>query len=143
MRLLALSCTAILSLIAAPPAGSRAAARAVHERAKPLSREPLPNVPGKVLISVQVDFPPGAAAVAHRHPPSAFVYAYVLSGEIVSALGQGAPRVYRAGESWREAPGTLHRVTRNPSTAHPARLLVIFIADAGEGRLVRPATARR
>jgi quercetin dioxygenase-like cupin family protein len=140
MKVLALSFTAMLSSVAAPAAA--AAPRAIHETVRPLAREPLPNVPGKVLISVEVDFPPGAAAVAHRHPPSAFVYAYVLSGEIVSALGERKPRIYRAGESWSEAPGALHRVSRNPSSARPARLLVIFIADAGEDRLVRPVTGR-
>jgi quercetin dioxygenase-like cupin family protein len=110
----------------------------VRETVKPLSRQPLPNLPGKEIIAVEVDFPPGAASVPHRHPPSAFLYAYVLEGEIVSAVGKEKPRAYRTGESWYEEPGAFHRVTRNASLKRPGRLLVIFITPAGEKELVRP-----
>jgi quercetin dioxygenase-like cupin family protein len=123
-------------------AGSLALAVAVHaaapvrETVKPLSRDALPNVPGKELIAVEVLFPPGVASPPHTHP--AFVYAYVLSGEIVSAVGEEKPRVYRAGESWHEPPGADHRVTRNPSRRVPAKLLVVFIANTGVTSLVQP-----
>lgn len=115
---------------------AHAAAPAVRETVKPLSRNALPNIPGKELIAVEVLFPPGVASPPHTHP--AFVYAYVLSGEIVSAVGSEKPRLYRAGESWHEPPGADHRVTRNPSKRMPARLLVVFIADAGVSKLVGP-----
>jgi quercetin dioxygenase-like cupin family protein len=117
-------------------AAAHAASPAVRETIRPLSRNPLPNVPGKDLIAVEVLFPPRAASPPHTHP--AFVYAYVLSGEVVSAVGRESPRVYRAGESWHEPPGADHRVTRNPSERVPARLLVVFIADAGVSKLVVP-----
>jgi quercetin dioxygenase-like cupin family protein len=85
---------------------------------------------------VEVLFPPGASSPPHSHP--AFVYAYVLSGEIVSAVGKHKARLYRTGESWHEAPGADHRVTRNPSKRAVARLLVLFVAKAGAADLVRP-----
>src|ERR1700757_225204 len=42
----------------------------------------IPNIPGKSLIAVQVDYAPGAASPAHTHAKSAFIYAYVISGAI-------------------------------------------------------------
>ena len=44
--------------------------------------KPIPNLPGKRLISLIVDYPPGASSASHRHARSAFIYAYVLSGDI-------------------------------------------------------------
>jgi quercetin dioxygenase-like cupin family protein len=96
---------------------------------------------GSELVAVEVRFPPGAAALPHRHP--AFVYAYVVSGTIVSALNGEEPRTYRAGQSWHEEPGVLHRVTRNPSARKPATLLAVFITKPGESDLVQPVTGAR
>jgi quercetin dioxygenase-like cupin family protein len=62
----------------------------------------------------------------------------VVSGEIVSAVGNEPPRIYRAGQSFYEAPGAHHRVSRNASTTSPAKLLAVFVADSGKGQLVFP-----
>ena len=130
----------LLGLLALGASGSSAQEprQVLHEVVVPLSRNPLPNAQGHDLIAVEVAFPPGAEAAPHRHP-GAFIYAYVLSGEVVSAIGDEEPRLYRTGESWHEDPGVLHRVTRNASKTTSARLLAIFIAPASETRLVEPA----
>lgn len=109
-----------------------------QETVTPLFSRDLPNVPGKTLLAVEVTFPPGGEAAPHRHPASAFLYAYVLSGEIVSAVDDAPARVYRTGESWYEDPGARHTVTRNASPSAPAKLLVIFVVNPGETELVRP-----
>lgn len=130
-----------MSAVAAFPAGAHEleqGATGHPETVKPLFKHVLPNVPGKALTAVEVSFPPGAAAAPHTHPKSAFLYAYVLSGEIVSAVDDEQPRVYKTGESWYEAPGARHLVTRNPSKDTPARLLVVFITDPDERQLVLP-----
>jgi hypothetical protein len=44
----------------------------------------IPNIPGKSLIAVEVDYVPGAASAPHTHAKSAFIYAYVISGAIES-----------------------------------------------------------
>jgi quercetin dioxygenase-like cupin family protein len=44
-------------------------------------------------------------------------------------------RVYRAGESFYETPGSRHPVSRNASKTRPARLLAVFVVDAGEKEL--------
>jgi quercetin dioxygenase-like cupin family protein len=93
-------------------------------------RQPLPNVPGKWLSSVLVDYPPGAASAPHRHG-DASVYAYVLAGAIRSQVDDGPVRIYRAGDSWFEPPGTYHAVSENASATEPARLLAVFVADDG------------
>jgi quercetin dioxygenase-like cupin family protein len=126
-------CLALLAA-ASLPAGAHGTGATV----KPLFHRALPNVPGKVLIAEEVTFAPGASSPPHRHPRSAFVVAQVLSGAIVSAVGDAPPRVYRAGDTWYEDPGARHRVTRNPSKIEPARLLAVFVLDEGEQGLVLP-----
>lgn len=100
----------------------------------------IPNVPGKRLMSVVVDYPPGAKSVPHRHASSAFIYAHVLSGAIRSQVDDTPARVYRAGEGWFENPGARHRVSENASDTESARLLAIFIVDAGDESLTTPDT---
>jgi quercetin dioxygenase-like cupin family protein len=131
---------ACLVLLAASAHAHEPEQGAGQETVKPLFHRALPNVPGKALVALEVTFPPGAAAPPHTHPRSAFIYAQVLSGEIVSAVDAEAPRVYRTGESWYEAPGARHVVTRNPSPDKPATLLAVFVLDEGEQRLVLPPT---
>ena len=99
---------------------------------------PIPNVPGKRLLSVIVHYPPGASSVPHRHARSAFIYAYVLSGAIRSQVDDGPARVYRAGEAWFESPGAHHRVSANASDTEPARLLAVFIVDTADVELTTP-----
>ena len=38
----------------------------------------LPNVPGKSIRGVLVEYEPGGSSAAHTHPDSAFIYATVL-----------------------------------------------------------------
>jgi quercetin dioxygenase-like cupin family protein len=62
----------------------------------------LPNVPGKSMKGVLVEYPPGGSSPAHTHPDSAFIYATVLEGAIRSKVNDGLEKVYRAGESFAE-----------------------------------------
>jgi quercetin dioxygenase-like cupin family protein len=121
----------------APTAGSAQGAT-LRETVTVAADEPIPNLPGKRLVSLIVDYPPGASSVAHRHARSAFIYAYVLSGEIRSQVDDEPVRVYRPGETWFESPGAHHRVSANTSDTEPARLLAVFIVDAADKQLVIP-----
>ena len=49
----------------------------------------VPNIPGKSLIAVEVDYAPGAASGPHTHAKSAFIYAYVISGAMKSKVNDG------------------------------------------------------
>jgi quercetin dioxygenase-like cupin family protein len=95
----------------------------------------IPNIPGKSLVSVVVEYAPGAASAPHTHAKSAFVYAYVISGEIESKVNDGTTRIYKAGESWSEPPGASHPVSRNASKTRPAKLLAVFVVDTDDKQL--------
>jgi quercetin dioxygenase-like cupin family protein len=131
---------AALALVLTAPAAAVAqdAAASPHETVRPLASQLIPNVPGKRLVSVMVDYPPGAASLPHRHAASAFIYAYVVSGEIRSAVDAEPARVYRAGEGWFEQPGAHHVVSENASETQPARLLAVFIVDDKDEPLTTP-----
>ena len=98
----------------------------------------LPNVPGKSMKGVLVEYQPGGANPAHTHPASAFIYATVLEGAIRSKVNDGPEKVYRAGESWAEVPGDHHAVSANASDTQPARLLAVFVVDTDDTKLVTP-----
>jgi quercetin dioxygenase-like cupin family protein len=110
----------------APPAAAADAAAQV----KPALAEKLPNVAGKSLTAVVVTYAPGGKSARHHHAGSVFVY--VLSGAIRSQTSTGGPaKVYTAGESFFEPPGSEHLVSENASATAPASLLAVFVADDG------------
>ena len=96
----------------------------------------LPNVPGKSMKGVLVEYKPGGSSPAHTHPKSAFICATVLEGAIRSKINDGPEKVYRAGESFAELPGDHHAVSANNSKTQPARLLAVFVVDTNEKNLV-------
>lgn len=110
--------------------------RSVGETVTVAANEPIPNLPGKRLVTHIVDYAPGGVSGSHRHAPSAFIYAYVLSGEIRSQVDNEPARVYRAGETWFEKPGSHHRVSENASVTKPARLLAVIIVDVADDPIV-------
>jgi quercetin dioxygenase-like cupin family protein len=146
MRRIAFSLVAIVALVGVvtsmvphvdtPMAGSTPGAP-LRETVTVAADKPIPNVPGKRLVTHIVDYPPGASSVPHRHG-SAFVYAYVLSGAVRSQVDDEPVRVYRPGETWFENPGSYHRVSANASATEPARLLAVLIVDVGVEQLVIP-----
>ncbi|MBW9116064.1 cupin domain-containing protein [Rhizobium cauense] len=99
---------------------------------------PLPNVPGKSMRGVLVEYGPGGGSPAHTHPKSAFIYATVLEGAIRSSVNGAPERVYKVGENFYEEPGSLHEVSANASDTEPARLLAVFVLDTGEQELTTP-----
>ncbi|PYK58453.1 MAG: cupin domain-containing protein [Verrucomicrobia bacterium] len=98
----------------------------------------LPNVPGKSIKGVLVEYGPGGTSSAHTHPKSAFIYATVLEGSIRSSVNNGPAVTYRAGESFSEMPGDRHSVSENASKTEPARLLAVFVVDTDEKELTTP-----
>ena len=100
----------------------------------------LPNVPGKSIRGVLVEYEPGGFSPAHTHPSSAFIYATVLEGAIRSQVNDGPVTTYRAGESFSENPGDRHGVSENASDTEPARLLAVFVVDTNEKELTYPMT---
>ncbi|OAE49287.1 cupin [Agrobacterium tumefaciens] len=98
----------------------------------------LPNVPGKSMRGVLVEYGPGGYSPAHTHAKSAFIYATVLEGEIRSKVGGGPEKTYKAGENFIENPGDHHGVSANGSETKPAKLLAVFVVDTKEIELTTP-----
>lgn len=98
----------------------------------------LPNVPGKSLKGVLVEYDPGGYSDAHTHPESAFIYATVLEGSILSQVNDGPVREYKAGENFSEMPGDRHGVSKNGSDEKPAKLLAVFVVDTDQKDLTFP-----
>jgi quercetin dioxygenase-like cupin family protein len=98
----------------------------------------LPNVPGKSIKGVLVEYGPGGTSSAHTHPKSAFIYATVLEGAIRSSVNNGPVVTYRAGQSFSEMPGDRHSVSENASKTEPAKLLAVFVVDTDEKELTTP-----
>ena len=131
--LLLLACGIGLAVLAV----TRASAQDLDEKSKVtlVYEHVLPNVAGKSIKGVLVEYKPGGSSPAHTHPKSAFIYATVLSGAIRSQVNDGPVKVYRAGESFSEMPGDHHGVSANASETEPARLLAVFVVDTDEKNL--------
>ena len=86
-----------------------------REGVKPLAvREIAEKLDGKEAkaTAVEVTLEPGQAGDSHRHPGPAF--GYVLEGEYEWAIDDQPAKVLKAGETFYEPAGCLHRVSRNP-----------------------------
>ena len=110
------------------------------ESVRKLSAVKLPNVPGQTLTAEVVEYPPGGKSSVHHHAGS--VFAYILTGRIRSQSSATGPvRIYKAGETFFEPPGSDHLVSENASTTEPASLLAIIIAEDG-AVLTKPGNAK-
>ena len=131
----------LCSLIAAAlPFGSALADAPKPKNAKVtvVYQHALPNVPGKSIKAVLVEYGPGGYSPGHTHPKSAFIYATVLEGAIRSQVNNGPVRTYEAGQSFSELPGDRHDISANASETKPAKLLAVFVVDTNETELTSP-----
>jgi quercetin dioxygenase-like cupin family protein len=119
----------VVSRLDAQSTPSQSAAPAAVTRTDLLSRD-LPPGNFRHVQSAIVTLPPGTAAVRHRHDVA--VLAYVLEGTVENQFNAGAVETHKTGESWYEAPGTVHDIARNSSTTAQARLLIVYIAEEGK-----------
>lgn len=123
----------LLTTIALTPAGAE---DSVRSKVTLVFDQALPNVPGKSMRGVLVEYAPGASSPAHTHPKSAFIYATVLEGAVRSQVNDTPAKVYHAGEHFVEMPGDHHQVSANASDTAPAKLLAVFVVDTGDTKLV-------
>ena len=68
---------------------------------------------------------PGQKDSAHRHTGP--VFGYVLEGEYEHALDNEPIKTYKAGETFYEPSGSVHRVAHNPSAKTETRLLAVIL----------------
>jgi quercetin dioxygenase-like cupin family protein len=72
-----------------------------------------------------VTIEPGQKDSAHRHTGP--VFGFVLEGEYEHAINDEPIKTYKAGETFYEPSGSVHRVTHNPSAKTQTRLLAVIL----------------
>lgn len=107
-----------------------------------LMTKELPDIAGKEVLMITVNYPPGGADPIHRHNAHAFVY--VLEGSIVMQVKDGKEVTLTPGQTFYEAPNDIHLVGRNASTTKPAKFLVFILKNEGAPALIPvPETAQQ
>ena len=85
----------------------------------------LPDYPGKEVLIITVEYPPGGADPVHRHDAHGFVY--VLEGSVVMGVAGGKEVTLTPGQSFHEGPRDIHTVGRNASQEKSAKFLVFLL----------------
>jgi quercetin dioxygenase-like cupin family protein len=75
--------------------------------------------------TVELSMEPGQGSSPHRHPGP--VFGYVIEGEYEWAIDDKPAKVLKAGETFYEPTGCLHRVSRNPSAKGKTRVLAVVL----------------
>jgi quercetin dioxygenase-like cupin family protein len=128
----AIACVAVAALAGAFGLGTVVAQQQMPPtKVSQLMKQTLADVAGREVMMITLDIPPGGGSPPHRHP-GAHNFGYVLEGAYRIKLDDGPERVLTKGETFYEAPGQLHAVSRNASNTEPAKVLVVAIAEAGK-----------
>ena len=109
-------------------------AMAQEAKVTSLMSKALAENPGKEVLMITVEYPPGSVDPVHRHNAQAFVY--VLEGSIVMQVKGGKEVTLTPGQTFYEGPDDVHVVGRNASSDQPAKFLVVLIKDKGAPVLV-------
>src|SRR4029077_1870861 len=86
--------------------------------------------------TVEVTLGPGQASAPHRHPGPAF--GYVLEGEYEWAIDDKPVHKLKAGDTFYEPTGCLHRVSKNPSAKSKTRVIAVVLHPPDAKDLVIP-----
>ncbi|MBH5388275.1 cupin domain-containing protein [Bradyrhizobium diversitatis] len=86
------------------------------------------SVPGREVVQVRVDFPPGVVAVRHNHPGEELVY--MIEGELEYRLDGRPPVTLKAGDVLLIPHGVHHAVT-NVGSGNAAELAT-YIVETGK-----------
>ena len=90
-------------------------------------RDIIEKLDGKAASATvnEVTFGPGQEDTPHRHAGPTF--GYVLEGEYEHAIDDEPVKKYKAGDTFYEPTGSLHRVARNPSATNRTRLVAVTL----------------
>lgn len=105
-----------------------------HAVVVPLMRKDIAQMPGKEMLMITVEYPPGSVDPVHRH--NAYAFVYVLSGSIVMQVRGGKEVTLTTGQTFYEGPNDVHTVGRNASKTKPARFIAVFLKNKGAPLLV-------
>jgi quercetin dioxygenase-like cupin family protein len=111
-----------------------AQAQATGQRSTEVMTQALTDVAREMRISV-TERDPGNGSAPHRHPGH-HTFGYVLEGTYEVKIDDGPVRQLKSGDSFYEPPGSLHAVSRNPSSDRVVKYLVIQVGDPTKPRTV-------
>ena len=105
-------------------------------------RDIIEKLDGKAASAtvVEVTFEPGQKDSPHRHTGP--VFGYVLEGEYEHALDDEPVKTYKAGDTFYEPSGSVHRVARNPSGKTKTRLLAVILHPRDAKEVTVPAKGK-
>ncbi len=83
------------------------------------------KIDGKKATTDELTMGPGLSSAPHRHPSP--VFGYVVEGEYEWAIDDRSARVLKAGETFYEPTGCLHRLSKNPSAEGMTRVLDVVL----------------
>jgi quercetin dioxygenase-like cupin family protein len=133
--------SSLISLLAAAAMSDGTASaqqQATAATRRDVIKQELPGEPLRDISLIEVTYPPATGSPPHLHANG--VMAFVVSGAIISKVGDGAEQTFHTGDAWWEPPGAIHRVSRNASSTEPATLLAIYVApkNATADDLMKP-----
>jgi quercetin dioxygenase-like cupin family protein len=98
-------------------------------RSRTVLSKSLPELDGHHLKAtvVEVNYGPGESSHPHSHPCP--VIGYVVEGAVRMQVKGETEAIYRAGESFYEAPHGVHEVSANASQTEPAKFIAYFMCD--------------
>jgi quercetin dioxygenase-like cupin family protein len=95
----------------------------------PIMQKDLDDMPGREMLTLTVEYPPGVVEHIHRH--DAYAFLYVLEGTIVEQVRGGKEVTLTRGQTFYEGPNDVHTVGRNASTTKPAKFVVVMLKKKG------------
>lgn len=101
---------------------------------KPLINKDVPEMAGKELLMISVEYAPGGEDPVHRHDAHGIVY--VLEGSIVMGVKGGKEVTLKPGDTFYEGPADLHTVGRNASKTKPAKFVVFLLKEKSKPVLI-------
>ena len=106
-------------------------------------RDIIEKLDGKAASAtvVEVTFEPGQEDSPHHHTGP--VFCYVLEGEYEHALDDEPVKTHKAGDTFYEPSGCVHRVTRNPSARAKTRLLAVILHPRDAEKVTVPEEAAK
>ena len=120
------------AVIGAQPVSAQTAADSKHDRtvrSRIALAQVLPNLDaGRLQVKlVEVTYPPGGFSAPHTHPCPVVVY--VIAGALRVQVKGEPEAIYKAGESFYEAPNGEHLISANASQQEPAKFIACFVCD--------------
>jgi quercetin dioxygenase-like cupin family protein len=116
-------------IVAALPLGAAIAQTAPQPIVTPVMQKDLADLPGREMLMLAVEYPPGTVEHIHRH--NAYAFVYVLEGSIVEGVRGGKEVTLTPGQAFYEGPDDVHTVGRNASATKPAKFVVVMVKKKG------------